>query len=161
MKTLELEPLTKSGFEPFGEVIETEESDFFFINSESGQRFHGLGEVSVEDDTNPLISIVRAKGVSSSIKIDLLEKHPIGSQAFFPLNGERFIVVVAEGGDEIDESTIKAFVSNGKQGVNYRQNAWHYLLFAWNKDTDFLTVDRAGEDNCIVRHLSEEFIIQL
>lgn len=161
MITLNLEPLTKTGFEPFGEVIETEGSDFFFINNETGQRFHGVSEVEVEDECNPLISIIRAKGMTSSIKIDLLEKHPVGSQAFFPLNGERFIVVVAEGEDEIDESSIRAFVSNGSQGVNYRKNVWHYLLFAWNKDTDFLTVDRAGADNCVVRNLSQEFAIKL
>ena len=159
MTVLTVSPLTKEAFSSFGDVIETDNSPFFYINNQSGQRFHGLGNVEVSDDEFPKISIIRAEGVKESINIDLLEKHPKGSQAFFPLHGEQFIVVVAEGEEEIDESTIKAFVTDGKQGVNYFKDVWHYLLFAKNESTDFLTVDRAGDDNCIVKKLSQEYTI--
>lgn len=159
MTTLTVYPLTKEAFSSFGEVIETDSSPSFYINNRSGQRFHALGNVEVSDDETPKISIIRAEGVNQSISINLLEKHPKGSQAFFPLRGEQFIVVVAEGKEEIDESTIQAFITNGNQGVNYFKDVWHYLLFAKNKSTDFLTVDRAGDDNCIVKQLSQEYTI--
>ncbi|MGF1726892.1 ureidoglycolate lyase [Photobacterium nomapromontoriensis] len=161
MSVLTIEPLTKEAFEPFGDVLEIENSEYFFINNKSGQRYHGLAAVEVDDEAKPLISIVRSAGFTSSLTFDLLEKHPIGSQAFFPLKGEKFIVIVAEGEDEIDESTLRVFVTDGNQGVNYRKNIWHYLLFAWNKETDFLTIDRAGDDNCIVKTLSKEYTINL
>ncbi|MGF1735855.1 ureidoglycolate lyase [Photobacterium satsumensis] len=159
MRELTVEPLTKEAFAPFGDVIETDNADFFYINNRSGQRFHGLGAIDVSDASKPLISIVRAAGFDNSLSFDLLEKHPKGSQAFFPLNGERFIVIVAQGDENIDESTLRAFITNGNQGVNYHRNVWHYLLFAKNQETDFLTIDRAGEDNCIVKKLSSNYTI--
>ncbi|MCQ1060740.1 ureidoglycolate lyase [Photobacterium sp. DNB23_23_1] len=159
MRELTVEPLTKEAFAPFGDVIETDNSEFFYINDRSGQRFHALGAIDVSDTAAPLISIVRAAGFDNSLSFDLLEKHPKGSQAFFPLNGERFIVIVAQGDDNIEESTLRAFITNGNQGVNYHRNVWHYLLFAKNKETDFLTIDRAGEDNCIVKKLSANYTI--
>ncbi|MGR5063599.1 ureidoglycolate lyase [Photobacterium sp. DNB22_13_2] len=159
MRELTVEPLTKEAFAPFGDVIETDNSEFFYINDRSGQRFHGLGAIDVSDTAAPLISIVRAAGFDNSLSFDLLEKHPKGSQAFFPLNGERFIVIVAQGDDDIDEPTLRAFITNGNQGVNYHRNVWHYLLFAKNQETDFLTIDRAGEDNCIVKNLSANYTI--
>ncbi|MDH8302685.1 ureidoglycolate lyase, partial [Klebsiella pneumoniae] len=72
------------------------------------------------------------------------------TQAFVPLRGEAFVVVVAAGGDEPDMNTLRAFISNGRQGVNYHRNVWHHPLFAWQTETDFLTVDRGGKDNCDV-----------
>ncbi|MDF2152996.1 ureidoglycolate lyase [Vibrio sp. CAU 1672] len=159
MRTLTIEPLSKEAFAPFGEVIETEKSDFFYINDKSGQRFHALGTVDVTDTSPPLISIVRAEGFDKSLTFNILEKHPKGSQAFFPLKGEQFIVIVAQGDEEVDESTLRAFITDGKQGVNYHRNVWHYLLFAKEQETDFLTVDRAGEDNCIVKKLSNKYTI--
>ncbi|PSW19826.1 ureidoglycolate lyase [Photobacterium sanctipauli] len=161
METLKIEALTKEAFKPFGDVIETENSDFFFINDKTGKRFHQLTDVAVTDETSPFVSIIRAEGFKEKLTFSLLEKHPLGSQAFYPLKGEQFIVIVAEGEDEIDESTLRVFVTNGKQGVNYHKNVWHYLLFAWNEDTDFITVDRAGDDNCIVNHLSKEYTVLL
>ncbi|WP_413111528.1 ureidoglycolate lyase [Thaumasiovibrio sp. DFM-14] len=159
MQKLKLEPLTKENFKPFGDVIEKANSDYFHINDKTGQRFHGLGSVDVSDDIDPIISIIRADGVKGRKCVDLLEKHPKGSQAFYPLNGEKFIVVVASGDDDIDESTLRAFITDGEQGVNYHRDVWHYLLFAKDMPTDFLTIDRAGEDNCIVQKLSKEYAV--
>ncbi|MNC61174.1 Ureidoglycolate lyase [compost metagenome] len=82
------------------------------------------------------------------ITVTQLERHPLGSQAFIPLNGERFIVVVALGDEQPDPETMLGFITDGRQGVNYHRNVWHHPLFAWQKVTDFLTVDRGGSDNC-------------
>ncbi|MGF1684066.1 ureidoglycolate lyase [Photobacterium minamisatsumaniensis] len=161
MKTLRVEPLTKDAFKPFGDVLEVENSDSFYINDKSCQRFNALGNVTVTDDANPSFSIIKAVAFTEKLTFSLLEKHPLGSQAFYPLDGKKFIVIVAEGDDEIDETTLRAFMTNGEQGVNYYKNVWHYLLFAWNEDTDFITIDRAGKDNCIVNNLSKEYTVLL
>lgn len=66
------------------------------------------------------------------------------------------MVVVALGDDKLDLLTLRAFITNGEQGVNYYCNVWHYLLFAWQRVTDFLTIDCGGSDNCDVESIFEQ-----
>lgn len=147
---LEVLPLTRDAFRPYGDVIETEGQDFFHINDGKVQRFHDLAMVETLQQDRTLISINRAQPAALPIIVTELERHPLGTQAFVPLRGEAFVVVVAAGGDEPDMNTLRAFISNGRQGVNYHRNVWHHPLFAWQTETDFLTVDRGGKDNCDV-----------
>ncbi|STN26121.1 ureidoglycolate hydrolase [Escherichia coli] len=90
------------------------------------------------------------------LTIHELERHPLGTQAFIPMKGEVFVVVVALGDDKPDLSTLRAFITNGEQGVNYHRNVWHHPLFAWQRVTDFLTIDRGGSDNCDVESIPEQ-----
>ena len=53
-------------------------------------------------------------------------------------------------------ATLRAFITNGEQGVNYHRNVWHHPLFAWQRVTDFLTIDRGGSDNCDVESIPEQ-----
>lgn len=147
---LEVLPLSREAFRPYGDVIETDGQDFFHINEGKVQRFHDLALVEVLEQPRTLISINKAQPAALPIIVTELERHPLGTQAFIPLGGEAFVVVVALGGDTPDETTLRAFISNGKQGVNYHRNVWHHPLFAWQSVTDFLTVDRGGKDNCDV-----------
>ncbi|OON42222.1 ureidoglycolate hydrolase [Izhakiella australiensis] len=147
---LKVLPLTREAFSPYGDVIETAGNDYFHINDGAVERYHDLAKVDILKQDRALISINRAQPATLPIVISLLERHPLGSQAFIPLNGEPFVVIVACGDSEPDPDTLRAFISNGQQGINYRRNVWHHPLFAWQKQTDFLTVDRAGQDNCEV-----------
>ena len=70
-----------------------------------------------------------------------------------PMNGEAFVVIVALGEDKTDLSTLKAFITNGQQGVNYHRNVWHHPAVRRQTVTDFLTVDRGGSDNCDVESI--------
>src|SRR5690606_22822810 len=91
-------------------------------------------------------------------KIDMLERHPYGSQSFIPLQQQKFVIVVALPFDETqpDEQQIYAFLSNGRQGVNYHQGVWHHPLITLEAKSDFLVVDRIGEGkNCDVYKLVE------
>jgi ureidoglycolate lyase len=45
----------------------------------------------------------------------------------------------------IDPSSVRAFVTNGRQGVNYHRGTWHHPLIAVGDFSEFLVVDRAGE----------------
>lgn len=114
---------------------------------------HDLANVEILEQDRTLISINRAQPAVMPLVIHELERHPLGSQAFIPMKGEAFVVVVALGEDEPDLSTLRAFITNGDQGVNYHRNVWHHPLFAWQKVTDFLTVDRGGSDNCDVESI--------
>lgn len=152
---LVLSDLTPEAFAPYGDVIQVEGSDFFHINEGSTERYHDLGKVEITDSKPVLMSISRSDPCNIPMDITLLEKHPLSTQAFIPMNGERFVVIVAEPGDDIPAKTLRAFITNGKQGVNYHRDVWHHPIFAFKEKTDFLTVDRGGADNCIIKNLSE------
>ena len=134
-------PLTKQAFAPFGEVIECAGAQMRSINQGFATRYHQLAKADVEDG-NVIISIFTAKARPRPIKIDLMERHPLGSQAFFPLQNEPWLVVVA--GDPRDLSSFCAFIASGEQGVNYAKNIWHFPLLVMRDESRFLVVDRAG-----------------
>lgn len=150
MRTLAIEPLSKDTFAPFGDVIETDGSDFFMINQGSTQRFHRLAEVQTETpEDQVIVSIFRAEALPYPLTVRMLERHPRGSQAFMPLLGNPFLIVVAPCGDEPESGLTRAFLSNGRQGVNYHRGVWHHPVLAIEKRDDFLVVDRSGPGgNC-------------
>ncbi len=148
-----VEPLTSESFKPFGDVMEaTESAQHFSINQGFAQRFHRLAHVDVtQGGGQPAISIFKARARPQPVELSVLEKHPHGSQAFMPLSGHAYLVVVALGGDTPDMSTLKCFSATVQQGVNYAKGTWHHPLLAL-QDGDFLVVDRAGpqgEVNCV------------
>ncbi len=143
MVELEVKPLTREAFADFGDVIETDSVDPILINEGTTERFHDLAKVDVLDDGGvPLISIFRATPRPMPIAIKLMERHPLGSQAFMPLSDQPFLVVVAQAGDVIVPANLKAFITNGKQGVSYAKNVWHHPVLALGEVSDFLVVDR-------------------
>jgi len=152
MKLL-VQPLTRQAFSRYGDVIETAGQDFFHINNGQVERYHDLAKIEMLNHRRTLLSINRAQPTALPIVVHELERHPLGSQAFIPLGGEAFVVIVALGGDTPDLSTLQAFITDGKQGVNYHRNVWHHPLFAWQQVTDFLTVDRGGSDNCDIENI--------
>jgi len=144
-KPLAIEPLTAEAFKPFGDVIEaTDNTQHFTINQGFAERFHRLAQVDVTTDGGqPAISIFKARARALPLQLSVLEKHPFGSQAFMPLSGHAYVVVVALGGDAPDLATLTCFMASAQQGVNYAKGTWHHPLLAL-QDGDFLVVDRAG-----------------
>lgn len=137
-------PLTRAAFAPFGDVVETEGAEHFRYNDGYAVRFHDLARIEcAAEGGRPLLSIFRAKPFPLPLRIALMERHPISSQAFVPMGEARFLVVVAEKSTAPDPADLRAFVTDGKQGVNYRPGTWHHPLIAL-KEGDFLVVDRSG-----------------
>ncbi|MGP9500293.1 ureidoglycolate lyase [Halomonas sp. 86] len=148
MLTLTAEPLTREAFVPFGEVIDARESPSFAINAGRTQRHHDLAKVqTLGENAHTLINLFVSQPVSLPLELTFLERHPLGSQAFMPLHQERFIVVVAPPGETIDPKTVRAFVTDGRQGVNYRAGTWHAIQSVLEREGEFLVVDRGGEGN--------------
>jgi ureidoglycolate lyase len=142
--TLTPKPLARLEFSPFGEVIETAGRYHFSTNFGFAERFHRLASIDcIAERGEPIISVFSAKPWPMPIEIKLLERHPISSQAFVPLTGARFLVVVAESHKRPAPQDIRAFVSDGRQGINYGRGTWHHPLLALSEG-DFLVVDRAG-----------------
>ena len=143
-------PLTASGFAPFGDVIETSGHTPRLINEGTSERFDDLASVDVlANGGRPLISIFKATPRPLPLKVKGLERHPLSSQTFYPLDGLPFLVVVAEPGDGPWGGRMRAFRAAGNQGVSYRRNTWHHALLALGQTCHFLVIDRGGsEENC-------------
>ena len=143
-------PLTGEAFAPYGDVIETAGRDWRWINDGTCRRYDDLAPVDVaEAEGRPLISIFRASPRPLPFKVTVLERHPLSSQAFVPLDRRPFLIVVAADGPAPVAARIRAFLSRDGQGVNFRRNTWHSPLVALGDTCDFLVVDRGGDgDNC-------------
>ncbi|MBN3753499.1 ureidoglycolate lyase [Paraburkholderia sp. Tr-20389] len=145
MKTLGIEPLTRESFAPFGDVIELEGAKQIPINLGTTIRYHDLANVDVTDEGGrTLVNLFRGQPRVLPFEVKMMERHPLGSQAFIPLNDKPYLVVVAPVG-ELDESQIRAFVTSGWQGVNYAKGVWHHPLLSLGDVSDFIVVDRGGE----------------
>jgi ureidoglycolate lyase len=152
-RAIEIRPLTKEAFAPFGDVVEAEGAKHFPINNGTTVRFHDIAKVDTNDeDGKTIISIARAQPFVLPLPIIMLERHPLGSQIFMPLNGCRFIIVVAESGkDGLPDEPI-GFLASGHQGVNYAKGTWHHPMIALEAESGFLVVDRGGDGNNLEEH---------
>ena len=136
--------LTRGAFRPFGDVIQEDGTDHFKINRGSTLRIHDLCKVKAKSRGRILVSFFRALDtVSLPYRPVLLECHPLGSQAFIPQGDARFLVLVAPAGDIPDLDKLQAFVTDGKQGVNYAPGVWHLPLASFSLAT-YVVVDRGG-----------------
>ncbi len=156
MIALRVEPLTAEAFAPFGDVIEAREGTAFWINDGQAQRFHDLARVETGTDGHTLVSLFRSAPSVFPLAVQQMERHPLGSQAFMPLGGHPFLVVVAATTRDDLPGLPRAFLSTGQQGVNYRPGSWHHVLVALAVSSDFLVIDRGGAGtNCDVVALSQ------
>ena len=142
-KPLPIEPLTPAAFAPCGEVIETPTAGGEVINGGLAVRHDEVAKLDlVEGGSRPLLGIFRVKPTPLPIEVRWLECHPKASQAFVPIGERPFLVIVAPAGTEPDPAATRAFLTNGRQGVNYRRGTWHFPVIALDGDTDFLVIDR-------------------
>ena len=141
MITLRPEPLTPEAFAPYGQVLQTEGAERLTINQGTTTRFHALAAAETGENGRALLSIFRAKRRPDPIAITLLERHPLGSQAFMPLSDQDWLVVVAK---EPEAEALRCFRAAGHQGVQYATGVWHHPLLVLAPEQDFLIVDRDG-----------------
>jgi ureidoglycolate lyase len=150
-------PLTRAAFAAFGDVIDaTGGGSHYPINGGRAERYHALARPeAMGPDGHVLISIVRGTPYAFPLGLGMVERHPLGSQAFVPLSPRPFLVVVCpdQGGVPGEPH---ALLTHAGQGVNYRRNVWHGVLTPIGEDQDFLVVDRGGEDT----NLEEYFFDQ-
>ena len=156
MPTISIEPLTREAYAPFGQVIETAGAHHYPINSGNCERFHDLARIELGGvHARPLISIMQARHFTLPLTLKMVERHPLGSQAFYPLSAHPFLVVVAP-----DESgtpgTPRAFLTGPGQGINIAMRTWHGVLTPLDVDADFLCVDRGGDGNNLEEHFFAE-----
>ncbi|MFK5977586.1 MAG: ureidoglycolate lyase [Rhizobiaceae bacterium] len=153
--------LTRQAFAEFGDVIETDGAENFEINNGSTIRYHDLAKVeTLGENASTLVNIFRGDEKIFPLKIELMERHPMGSQAFISLQGRPFLAVVSHDIDGVPGKP-QVFLVEGNQGVNYAASTWHHPLLALEADSDFLVIDRGGDGDNLEEHFFEKaFIIR-
>ena len=152
-------PITKENFSKFGDMITTENIKPLEINNGYAKRFDGIATIDTSNKNGETtISIFSALKRSFPMKVDMMEKHPLGSQAFIPMKETTFLSFVAPEGDKPDLSQVEAFIIPKGIGVNYNPGIWHFPLIS-TEDMNFLVVDRKGDgDNLVIHKLEKENI---
>ena len=151
--TLDVQPLTAEAFAPYGDVIEaSDRARHYPINAGYAERYDDLARIDTGGEGgHPVLSIFRARARALPLRLSLIERHQLGSQAFVPLAPLRFLIVVAAAGPAPDANALRCFLAAPGQGVNLARGTWHHPLLALDAGGDFLVVDRGGpgaKDDC-------------
>lgn len=141
--SINIAPLTAEGFAPFGDVLDASGTPDKMINAGLCGRYHDRARLDFEDGRAG-ISIFKAEARELPYELDLLERHPAGSQAFLPLSADPFLVIVApdDGGKP---GRPVAFLTSPHQGVNFHKGTWHGVLTPLHAPGLFAVVDRIGD----------------
>ena len=167
MNNLILTPeiLTAENFSQFGQVISLEQKDFLTINNGYAKKYPDLATIDTQEHGGTTtVHIYVAKKRQFPLQINMLEKHPFFSQTFIPKDNQPFLVVVAPASDELNIKDIRAFISNGEQGVNYSRGVWHFPLISVRDGAQFIVIDRKHVidsddiEQCIVHPIEDSNI---
>lgn len=159
MNELRIAPLTPEAFAPFGDVITLKESADKRINQGRCQRHHDLAQLDFGPQGRAGISLFNSELCELPLKLDMVERHPDGSQAFIPMSDASFLVVVAEDKDGKPDH-LRAFRTGQGQGVNYHRNIWHGVLMPLTGTGLFAVVDRMGDTPNLDEHwFSTQYLV--
>lgn len=157
-------PLTPERFAAYGDVIAAGGGQRAGMNEARFDRFHDLAHLDADPaaEGRLAVGIVRSRVATRlPYRFDMVERHPLGSQAFVPLTGFRFVVVVGAPGESVEAGELEAFVTNGTQGINYHRGTWHMPLIALEAGQEFLVIDRAGGGaNCQEHVLADAVVLE-
>ena len=144
-------PLNSENFAPFGNVIELEQAEQQSINRGLTIRFHDLFAIDAGGQGGrAIVSVFRTRPLPLPHRVRVMERHPLGSQAFLPVgfpNSAPFLVLVAAPKEQITADDLVLFMTNGRQGVNFHKNTWHHFQIVLGRQADFVVVDRGGGGN--------------
>ena len=151
--------ITKENFIKFGDMIATKDLIPIEINNGYAKRYDDIANLNTsKENGKTTISIFSALKRTFPMKIDMMEKHPLGSQAFIPMKETTFLAFVAPKGEKPDLEKIEAFIMPPGIGINYNPGIWHFPLIS-TEDMNFLVVDRKGSgDNLVIENLDKENI---
>ena len=153
MKTI-IKPIeiTRGNFAAYGDLISSDAIKPMDINAGYAKRFDDLAKINTSKDKGEtIVSIFSAIKRSFPMKIDMMEKHPLGSQAFVPMKETIFLSFVAAPGNAPEINKIQSFIIPFKIGINYKPGIWHFPLIS-TENTDFLVIDRKGSGNNLIIH---------
>lgn len=153
MSGLDAHPLTQEAFAPFGDVIELG-GDYKTINQGNCRRYTDLASLDLVEGRAG-VSLFKAKLSPNPYPLMLVERHPLGSQCFLPMEGSTYLVIVAPDENGTPGKPV-AFHARADQGVNFHRNIWHGVLAPTGGSGLFAVVDRIGEGDNLQEHWFDE-----
>ena len=144
---LQTKRITKNNFSKFGQLISTQDIDSQNINEKTTKSFYDLVDIEVYGEDNQCrVNIFKSIKRTFPLEINMLENHPLSSQAFIPLQKTNFIVVVAPISDKPNLNLIEAFHILPEEGINFKPKVWHFPLIA-TENSNFVTIDKKNSEN--------------
>ena len=153
-------PITRENFSKFGDMITTENIKPIEINNGYAKTFDEIAKLDTSSENGETtISIFSALKRSFPMKVDMMEKHPLGSQAFIPMKETTFLAFVAPQNNKPEIEKVESFIIPPGIGINYKPGIWHFPLIS-TENMNFLVVDRQGPgNNLVIENLEKERII--
>ena len=150
-RTIAIEPFESGAFGEFLDVIEIGDIAGHPINQGMCMRYPDLARLDFSAGGRAGISLFRARLRKVPHLMELMERHPFGSQAFIPMDNSSFLVVVApdDGGKP---GQPRATVIGGGRGVNILRDTWHGVLTPLSGSGLFAVVDWIGEEANLIEH---------
>jgi ureidoglycolate lyase len=163
-------PLSAEDYRDYGDVIAAR-SDITpkSANMGTAQRFDFLAELKNLNPgkAQPNLCVFRSNpqvyAGEKKFEIRLLERHPLSTQAFIPMQGvDRYLVVVCLGKDKPDLSTLRVFLATKAEGITYSPGVWHHPLIAMDRQMDFacLIWEEGTDADCQVETLSPSVTVE-
>ena len=144
---LQIKKISKDNFSKYGQLVSTKDIESQNINEETTKSFYDLVNIEIYgDDKKCRVNIFKSIKRNFPLEINMLENHPLSSQAFIPLQKTNFIVVVAPISNEPDINLIETFLISPEEGINFKPKVWHYPLIA-TENSNFLTIDKKDSEN--------------
>ena len=152
--------ISKENFTNYGDLISTNNVKPIDINNGYAKRFDNLANINtLKDQGQTIVSIFSALKRTFPMKIDMMEKHPLGSQAFIPMKETTFLAFVAPQNNKPEIEKVESFIIPPGIGINYKPGIWHFPLIS-TENMNFLVVDRQGPgNNLVIENLEKERII--
>ena len=152
--------ISRSNFSSYGDLISTDDINPMNINDGYAKRFDNLANLDTSKDSGKtIVSIFSALKRTFPMKIHMMEKHPLSTQAFIPMKETTFLAFVAPSGKSPEIDKIQSFIIPPKMGINYKPGIWHFPLIS-TENINFLVIDRKGSgDNLIIHKFEKEKII--
>lgn len=157
LPTIHAHPLTSQAFAPFGDVLEAQGAPDKVINQGKCGRFHDRAALDFGPGGRAGVSVFDAEPRTLPYKLEMVERHPEGSQAFLPMHSHTWLVIVAEPGDVPGQ--IHAFLASAGQGVNFHRGTWHGVLTPLHAPGLFAVVDRIGETPNLQEHWLDQPVL--
>ena len=154
MRLIHTEPLTAAAFAPFGDVLEALGDPDRIINQGLCGRYHDRARLDFGLEGRAGLSLFKAEPRALPYQLDLVERHPDGSQAFIPMSLTSFLVIVAPD-DDGRPGAPRAFLTEPGQGINLHRGTWHGVLTPLEEPGLFAVVDRIGSTPNLEEHWFE------
>jgi len=157
--------LDAARFAPFGQVIEAA-GDPSAANQGRAQRFDTTIDLAPRDAraTRLHTAVYRVLRSSLPFTLEVVERHPLSPQLFFPNSGERFLVCACPNlpdGDP-DLASLQGFIGSCRQGIVWGAGVWHSPFAALGAGGDFLMQQWLSGSplDCEEHHLAAPVAVQ-